>query len=410
MIFRNYDPDRDKEAVRRIWFEIGWIDKEKTEVLDLFVESGRAMVAEIHGEAECLVTTTPGTIRYLEQDMPLCAVTGVSTSRVARKQGLASRLTARMVAEDAAEGALVAGLGMFEQGFYNQLGFGTGGYEHWVGYDPARLNVGVKARVPRRITTDDWEYVHASLLARKRGHGACNLLPAHVTRAEMLWGSKAFGLGYYDGPDGELTHHAWFSTREVESGPYSVHWTAYQTWDQFLELMALIRNLGDQVHLVRMREPGEIQLQDLIEQPFKQRAMSDKSKFSSGIRTSAYWQVRICDLVGCMENTCLRSREEVRFNLVLSDPIQRLLGEDAPWRGIGGNYVVTLGPISGAERGEDGGLPTLTASVGAFTRLWLGVRPATGLAVTDELAAPPDLLDRLDWVLRLPEPKLDWDF
>ncbi len=28
-----------------------------------------------------------------------------------------------------ADGALVSGLGMFDQGFYNHLGFGTGGYE-----------------------------------------------------------------------------------------------------------------------------------------------------------------------------------------------------------------------------------------------------------------------------------------
>jgi hypothetical protein len=42
--------------------------------------------------------------------------------------------------------------------------------------------------------------------------------------------------------------------------------------------------------------------------------------------------------------------------------------------------------------------------------LWLGVRPATGLAVTDELSGPPELLEALDWVLRLPDPKPDWDF
>ena len=39
--------------------------------------------------------------------------------------------------------------------------------------------------------------------------------------------------------------------------------------------------------------------------------------------------------------------------------------------------------------GRDETLPTLTCSVGAFTRLWLGVRPATGLAVTCRLAGVP---------------------
>jgi len=60
--------------------------------------------------------------------------------------------------------------------------------------------------------------------------------------------------------------------------------------------------------------------------------------------------------------------------------------------------------------GRDPGLSTLTASVNAFTRLWLGVRPARGLAVTDELSGPPALLEELDWLLRLPDPKPDWDY
>ena len=71
---------------------------------------------------------------------------------------------------------------------------------------------------------------------------------------------------------------------------------------------------------------------------------------------------------------------------------------------------VDLGPDSGAELGRDETLPTLTCSVGAFTRLWLGVRPATGLAVTDELRGPEELLRELDRVLLLPEPRPDWDF
>jgi hypothetical protein len=55
-------------------------------------------------------------------------------------------------------------------------------------------------------------------------------------------------------------------------------------------------------------------------------------------------------------------------------------------------------------------LPTLTASVGAFTRLWLGVRSATGLAVTDDLDGLPELLSALDEILRLPVPNIGWEF
>ena len=409
MRFRRYDPERDREAAHRIWYETGWLKKGKEEIMDLFVECGRALVAELHEEPECLVMTAPGTMRYLDEELSMSCVTGVTTSRVARRRGLARQLAARAIAVDAAEGALVASLGMFEQGYYNRLGFGTGGYEHWVSFDPARLNVDVRPRVPRRITADDWALVHASRLARHRGHGACNLIPPEITRAEMRWADNGFGLGYCDGPNGELTHHIWCQTKNVEQGPYEIVWMSYQTADQFLELMALLKSLGDQVRLIKMREPQGIQLQDLIEQPFKQHQVSEGSKFASGIRAIAYWQMRICDLLGCLERTHL-PMGPVRFNLRLTDPIERMLDDDAPWHGISGEYIVTLGPTSGAKRGRDDTLPTLTAPVGAFTRLWLGVRPATGLAITDELSGPMELLERLDRILCLPDPKPDWDF
>jgi len=110
MGFRAYEPDRDKDAVCRIWREVGWLEK-KEEILDIFISAGRAMVAEAGGSAECLVLTEPGTMRYLDTDLPFCAVTSVTTSRIARKQGFAKRLTAETVALDAADGAAVAGLG-----------------------------------------------------------------------------------------------------------------------------------------------------------------------------------------------------------------------------------------------------------------------------------------------------------
>ena len=48
---------------------------------------------------------------------------------------------------------------------------------------------------------------------------------------------------------------------------------------------------------------------------------------------------------------------------------------------------MTLGEQCAAEPGRDAGLPDLRASINAFTRLWLGVRPATGLSITDQLEA-----------------------
>jgi len=409
MAFRPYDPDRDLAAVLRIWHETGWIPPGKDEVASIALSCGRPLVAELDGAAECMVHTAPGTMRYLEQELPFSGVTAVATSRVARRQGLAGRLTALAVALDAAEGALLAGLGMFEQGFYDRLGFGTGPYEHFISFDPACLIVPGKARVPRRLGTDDWALIHAARLARRRSHGALNFYAPEMTRMEMVEHEHGFGLGYCDGPQGELTHHIWFSPRNVEHGPYGILWLTFQSVQQFHELLALLKGLGDQVRLVRMREPADIQMQDLLLHPFRTRHATRGSEMESSMRAVAYWQVRICDLAGCLAQTHLPAGE-VCFNLRLSDPIGAYLDEDAPWRGLAGEYVVTLGVESSARPGADGRLPTLSASVGAFSRMWLGVRPASGLAYTDDLSGPPELLTRLDRVLCLPQPKTEWDF
>lgn len=410
MNFRKFDSQKDKEAVQRIWLETGWIDgnEQQKAAMLVFLSGGRTLVADLDGEAECLAAAMPGMIRYLNEDLTLSVVTAVTTSRIARKQGLAKLLTAHLIAAEAAAGAKVSTLGMFEQGFYNQLGYGTGGYEHWTSFDPAQLHLSTKARIPHRLTKDDWAAMHDALLARQRIHGGIIITPSQFTQGETNFYSSDFGLGYNDNPDGNLSHFFW-ARAKGEHGPYDIHTMAYQNWDQFLELMALLKNLGDQVRQVKMREPGYIQIQDLIRQPFRYRQLTEKSRYESLNRATAYWQARICDLPGCLAQTHLPG-EPVRFNLDLHDPIRAHLGDDAPWRGIGGNYTITLGPESTAVPGKDNDLPTLSASVGAFTRMWLGVRPPSGLAVTDQLSGPPELMTALDQILRLPQPKPDCDF
>jgi GNAT superfamily N-acetyltransferase len=411
MIWRNYDPERDKAATRRIWHETGWLeqDKEKEAIMEDWITMGRALVADLQGEAECLVLSAPTELRYLNEDLSGSCVTGVTTSRVARKQGLASRLTAQLIAQDAAEGALFACLGMFEQGFYNHLGFGTGSYAHSLSFDPARINVKAKARPPRRLSVDNAEEMHAARLARYRMHGGCNVLPLAMTKAEMQWASNGFGLGYYDGPGGELTHYIWCTTDNVEDGPYSVAWMAWQTAEQYLELLALLRTFGDQIYLVRMLEVTGIPLQDFLIQPFRHRALTEKGRFENRMRATAYWQLRIHDLAGCLAQTHLDGRT-IQFNLRLTDPIERYLDETDRWRGISGEYVVTLGPESKAVAGNSDRLPTLTTTVNAFSRCWLGATSAYGLSITDDFVAPPELITQLDATLRLPGPCPDWDF
>lgn len=412
MEIRSYDPTTDLGAVTRIWREVGWIEGDNEnhkEGLQVFAEEYTGLVAVIDGEAECYVATGSGTIRHSATDVALSAVTAVTTSHVARRQGLAQRLTAASIARDTAAGAQVSALGIFDQGFYNKLGFGTGSYERWHSIDPAHLKVPVAARPPRRLSKDDWAAVHRSRTTRLRGHGACNLDAEAATRAEMLWAANGFGFGYPDGPDGEITHHIWFSSKEMETGPWSAWWMAYRTTDQFLELMAFAASLGDQVQLIRVREPAGIQLQDLISQPFRRRRISEKSRYEAHVRSDAYWQLRICDVEGCVGAVNVDG-PPVRFNLQLDDPIEESLDAGEEWRGVGGEYVVEFGSESSAERGSDPALPTLEANVGAFSRLWLGVLPASGLAATDHLRGPADLLNDLDRSLRLPIPKPDWDF
>lgn len=409
MKIRTYCPETDRTAVARIWREVGWLGSAEAEkAFSIYLEAGRSFVGEWNGEAECMTNVLPGTIRHLEEEIPLACVSGVTTSRIARRRGLAKHVTAHALAEAAAEGADVAMLGVFDQGFYNQLGFGNGGYEHWFSLDPAQLMVDSATRTPVRLGANDWRAVHDSRRNRLRHHGAATVLCGELTHAEMLWSKNGFGLGYYD-ETGELTHHLWCIPGEKSHGPYRISWLSYRERQELLELLALLRDLSDQVHLIRMQEPAHIQLQDLLRKPTKGRVVTQGSEYEQRISASAYLQVRILDLVRCLARTRLPV-EALAFNLILDDPIATVLPGEAPWRGIAGRYVITLGSPCRARPGIDASLMTLRASVNAFSRLWLGVRPASSLSWTDALAGPEALLADLDRALRLPRPTSDWDF
>ena len=407
----DYDHERDLKAVKRIWREVGWVDEDEEKQLDDFFACGDSVVFHIDGEAECAVHSTPGKIFYQDEPLALGAVTAVTTSRIARKLGAAQRLTARVLAKQADAGAEVAALGMFEQGFYDRVGFGTGTYEQLFRFDPATLTVEQRFRTPKRLNEDDWPAIRESMLNRHLGHGGCVLDPPEIVKAEIGWQENPFGLGYYE--DGKLTHFVYGEAKD-ENGPYRVNWMAYQNAEQLLELLALLKALGDQVNTVAMLEPDLIQLQDLLQQPFRNRRGTRGSTHANDHIAMAYWQLRILDLPGCLAKTALPGGP-LRFNLKLRDPAAPLLEQAVAegansWTGCGGDYVVTLGEQSNAEPGQAAGLPTLDASVGAFSRLWFGVRNATALAVTTDLAADPALLTKLDQKIRLPRAHLGWDF
>lgn len=408
MNWRPYEPERDRQAAHRIWYETGWLQPERPGAFEASSAAGRAIVTELDGQPECLVLTAPGSIRYLRGELGFAGVMAVTTSRVGRRQGLAGRLTARAVALEAEAGAAAAGLGIFDQGFYDKLGFGSGGYEHIIAMDPLSLGIDAPPRKPERLALESWEAVHEARLARPRVHGGLVFSSPQVTRAQMSGPEHSFGLGYSSG--GRLTHHMWCFPEggNRNQGPYRAAWLCYRRPEELLELLSLLGELGDQVLLVRVREPPGVQLQDLVQRPFRHYAQTDGSRFATRNEARAFWQMRICDLRRCVAATSIP--ETVRFNLELTDPIERYLEGSDGWRGVAGSWVVTLGPASEARLGHEAGLQTLTADVGAFTRLWLGVLPASGIAITGRLGGSPEIIARLDEALLLPRPQPDWDF
>ena len=406
----DYDHSRDWEAVKRIHREVGWLnDENEAKQFEQLARRLDCVVSPLDGEAECALFTAPGAMRHLETDVDMTAVIGLATSRVARKLGAAKQLTAHALARAADAGSEMAALCMFDQGFYNRLGFGNGSYQNRVSFDPSTLTVDAPFRAPKRIGVEQWSDVHAAMHARLRGHGGSVLHRPEIARYEMLaHGTGTIGLGYYDGPGGTLSHFFWGETAG-EHGPYGIYFYAYQTPAQLFELLALIKSLGDQVLLFSMEEPPEIQFQDLLARPFRTWANRRGSKFATSHGTRAYWQARMLDVPKCLAKTRLDA-EPLTFNLSLGDPIEAHLNDANAWRGCAGDYVITLGRQSGAEPGRSANLPVLTASVGAFTRLWLGVRNASSLRLTDDLHGDDALLGALDRALRLPQPYIGWDF
>ena len=407
----DYDHDRDFEAAKRIMYEVGWLENEdEAKLFKVEARASRGVILPIDGQAECVVFTVPGTLRHGDTDLEMTAFTGVVTGRVARRLGAARKLTAHALALGADAGSEVAALNMFDQGYYDRLGFGTGAYENRIKFDPATLRIDRPFRPPKRLTAKDWASIYEAMRARLRGHGSIVMNVEELVYAELSSydATKTIGLGYYDGPGGTLSHFL-FGQAGGHDGPYDIRWYAYQSTEQLLEMLALIRSLGDQVYSLAMKEPAEIQLQDLLEQPLRSRDISRGSRHAAEHTTRAHAQVRILDLAGCLAKTHLDA-ESVTFNLKLSDPVTEHLQAGTRWRGVAGDYIVTLGEDCSVEQGKSSRLSTLHASVGAFSRLWLGVRAASSLAVTDQLRGDGDLLRELDRALRLPKPQFGWPF
>ena len=404
---RPYDAARDLDHVVRTWLEVGWLESpDKKAALEAFFDTAHVEVGLIDDQAECSVHWVPGTIRYQQSDLGLCAITAVTTSHIGRRQGLASRLTARALQQGAEAGHAVSALGMFEQGFYDRVGFGTAAYDHQLQFDPANLMVDhIPYRRPVRVTMDQWADIHNAMRTRLGSHGAVYLDPPRLVEGEVGFADNPFALGYRD-DDGVLTHMV-YGDLKAEHGPFIVNAIAYRTTDQLLELLRLLRELGDQFRSVKMIEPAHVQLQTLLREPLRERQRSINSDMESFNRSMAWWQLRILDLDACV---AARSwvGEPVRFNLSLTDPLADRLHDG--WQGVGGDYTITIADESTVTAGHSDGLPTMSTGVAAFTRLWFGVASATTLSVSDPIDAPADLLAALDEALLLPRPLPGWQF
>lgn len=405
--WREIDPVVDMPAIDQIWREIGWLeDASRTEHVASYYVGGDTIVADVDGRVECAVVVSPGVVAYQKERLSMAVVAAVTTSHVGRKQGLATELTAASLARAGADGYAVSGLGMFEQGYYDRFGFGTMGYESTFRFDPADLRVNTPFRAPVRLTRADSGDMHMALLRRQRGHGGVSIEVPQTFDADLAGIDDWFGLGYRAGT--RLSHFVVLQGSD-EHGPYRVRWLAYENTAQLMELMALIRSLGEQVRTIAMEEPAELQFQDFINQPIRHRILTRGGTHAGGQSSFAYWQMRILDLPACLARTHLPTAS-LAFNLMLSDPLDALLPEETQWRGCGGDWLVQLGPTSSARPGSDASLPTLKCGVGAFTRLWMGVRSASVLANSELLDAPLSLIEKLDEQLRLPATRSGYEF
>jgi len=397
-------PD-DLPAIRRIWREVGWVDESEEKHVDDFFSVGKTLLATLDGGPECSVHTAQGHLSLQETALPLCAVTAVTTSRIGRGHAFAKRLTALQLQQAHKDGAQVAALGMFDQGFYDQLGFGTGGYDHQIRFDPGTLKVDHRVPSPRRIGIEDYKAVHQAMCNRRKVNGSVVLSDDLLIKCELNWTPDGFGLGYGEGD--LLTHFIWLSGKG-EHGPYTVTTMAYQNSDQLLELLGLLKSLADQVYTVKMLQPAHIQLQDLLERPFRTRSTTAGGTHANEQFSFAWWQLRMLDVVACV--AAFQAMQPVKFQLEITDPVESFLDGNDGWQGTSGSYVVALGNSSHASPGQDPSLPVLHCSINAFTRLLWGVAKASSLAVTDDFKASSTLLDALDRSVVLPTPHTGWDF
>ena len=108
---------------------------------------------------------------------------------------------------------------------------------------------------------------------------------------------------------------------------------------------------------IRMADPPRLQLQDFLERPLTTVRTRRGGDFASDVLSHVWMQCRILDMPACIAAMHFCG-EPVSFNLKLTDPIEKHVPEDCTWKGVGGNWIITLGEDSSAEQGIDEALPS----------------------------------------------------
>ena len=149
------------------------------------MEHSRGWVAEVNGESECLVITDPGILRHQDEDLSCSCITGVTTSRVVRRQGLRVGSWRRRSLKTPRQGSWFPHWGCSSR-VITTSSDSQRPIRVSVLFDPAAIKVYTKPRIPKRLGLDNWEAVYTSRTRRFRSHGAVSVLNPHHVKADMM--------------------------------------------------------------------------------------------------------------------------------------------------------------------------------------------------------------------------------
>ena len=127
------------------------------------------------------------------------------------------------------------------------------------------------------------------------------------------------------------------------------------------------------------------------------------------MRSIAYQQLRICNLENCIKAVKYQG-ESYSFNLSLTDPINDFLEEGDKVYTCEGDFTVTIGTESSIKNGLIESLPLIKGNINGFTRLWIGIIPATTIGLVEDLQIDDVLIDNLVNTFYKPEARSDLDY